>query len=99
MTDINLSGIPALEKFISGVPDNMFRISSSKKETYDWIKDTLNKFAFRKLCKGERGKVRKYIQKVTGYSSSQLSRLVAQYFRGNLVIAKYKRHSSSPRYS
>ena len=97
MKDTNLNEIEELEKFVDGVPEKTF-VSSDKKETYKWIKNILNKFAFRKLKKGERGKVRGYIQKVTGYSVSQISRLVAKYLKGKLIISPYKRNSFGSRY-
>lgn len=98
MKDTNLNEIKALEKFTNGVPAKTFT-SSNKKETYEWIKNILNTFAFRKLKKGERGKVRRYIQKVTGYSISQISRIVAKYLTGNLTVSPYKRSSFCPRYT
>lgn len=98
MKDTNLNEICAIDKFIKGVPTKTFS-SSDKKETYRWIKNTLNKFSFRKLKKKERGKVRAYIQKITGYSTSQLSRLIANYLRGKLTIAPYRRYTFSTHYS
>lgn len=99
MTDTNLNDIQEVEKFISGIPNNTFGITSSKKEVYEWIKETLNKFAFRTLKKKERGKIREYIQKVTGYSVSQITRLIEKYLLGSLMISSYKRNSFAPRYS
>jgi len=98
MKDTNLSKICDLEKFVDGVPEKTFA-SSNKKEAYKWVKNILNKFAFRKLKKKERGKIRKYVQKVTGYSNSQMSRLVSQYLLGNLIISPYKRNSFATQYS
>lgn len=98
MKDTNLNEIGVLEKFVEGVPTKTFSFTN-KKETYEWIKNILNKFAFRKLRKGERGKVRGYVQKVTGYSVSQISRLIVKYLRGNLMISPYKRNSFAFRYS
>lgn len=98
MLDTNLNEISDLEKFVDGIPTKTF-VFSNKKEAYDWIKNTLNKFVFRKLKKKERGKVRGYIQKVTGYSVSQISRLVKKYLTGNLIISPYKRSAFCTRYT
>lgn len=98
MKDTNLNKISDLEKFTDGVPEKTFTWSN-KKETYEWVKNTLNTFAFRKLKKKERGKIRKYVQKVTGYSVSQISRLVEKYLLGNLMIIPYKRNSFTSQYS
>lgn len=72
---------------------------SSKKEKYRWIKDILNRFNFRKLKKGERGLVRAYIQKLAGYSSTQLTRLIKLYLIGRLVFKTYKRNIFPIKYS
>lgn len=98
MNDTNLNGMEELKKFVKGVPTKTF-FSFNKKETYEWIKSILNKFVFRELKKKGRGKVREYIQKVTGYSISQISRIIVKYLSGNLTISSYKRNSFAARYS
>lgn len=98
MIDTNLNDFNALGKFLNGIPPVEFS-GGSKKQKYDWVKEVLVRFNFRKLRKGKRGEVREYIQKITGYSNAQLSRLIAKYLKGKLVFAEYERHSFPTRYS
>ena len=98
MKDTNLSTISDLEQFVAGVPEKTFT-SLNKKETYEWVKNTLNTFAFRNCKKKDRGKIRKYVQTVTGYSVSQITRLVEKYLLGELAITPYKRNSFTSKYS
>ena len=98
MIDTNLNDFNALGKFLNGVPKIEFS-GTSKKEKYEWVKEVLNRFNFRKLKKGKRGEVREYIQKITGYSNAQISRLIAKYLAGKLYFTEYQRHSFSTRYS
>jgi len=98
MIDTNLNDFNALGKFLSGVPRIEFS-GTSKKEKYEWVKEVLNRFGFRHLKKGERGSVREYIQKVTGYSAAQMSRLIVKYLSGKLMFVNYQRHSFPTRYS
>jgi hypothetical protein len=98
MKDTNLSKISDLEKFVAGIPENTFS-SANKEETYEWVKNILNTFAFRNCKKKERGKIRKYVQTVTGYSVSQITRLVEKYLLGELAITPYKRNSFTSKYS
>ena len=98
MIDTNLNDFNALGKFLSGVPRIEFS-GTSKKEKYEWVKEVLNRFDFRYLRKGERGQVREYIQKVTGYSNAQMSRLIVKYLSGKLMFVDYQRHSFPTRYS
>ncbi len=98
MIDTGLNDFNALGKFLNGVPDIKFS-GTPKREKYEWVKEVLNRFNFRHLRKGKRGEVREYIQKITGYSDAQLSRLIAKYLRGKLHFVEYKRHSFPTRYS
>jgi len=62
------------------------------------VKEVLNRFNFRHLKKGERGEVREYIQKVSGYSNAQMSRLIVKYLKGKLIFVNYQRNSFPTRY-
>jgi len=85
MIDTGLTDFSALGKFLNGVPDITFS-GTSKKEKYAWVKEVLNRFNFRHLKKSARGMVREYIQKVTGYSNAQTSRLILKYLTGKLYF-------------
>jgi hypothetical protein len=98
MIDTGLTDFSALGKFLNGVPDITFS-GTSTKEKYAWVKEVLNRFNFRHLKKGTRGTVREYIQKVTGYSNAQMSRLILKYLAGKLYFVDYRRHSFPTQYS
>lgn len=98
MKDTNLRELEAVEKFVAGVPEDTFKFLN-KEETYKWIEQVLHSFSYRTLRKKERGQVRAYIQKVTGYSNSQTSRLVSKYLRGDLTVVRYKRNSFGSLYT
>lgn len=98
MIDTGLNDFNALGNFLNGVPAIEFS-GTSKKEKYSWVKEVLNRFNFRYLRKGDKGTVREYIQKITGYSNSQMSRLIAKYLKGKLYFVSYKRHSFPTKYS
>jgi len=60
------------------------------KEAYEWIEKTLIKFQYAlKLTKKEKGMIKQYIEKITGYSRSQVTRLVAQYVKKGKIQAHY----------
>jgi len=98
MIDTGLNDFNSLGKFLNGVPDITFS-GTSTKEKYEWVKEVLNRFDFRHLKKGERGTVREYIRKVTGYSNAQITRLIHKYLLGKLYFIDYQRHSFPTRYS
>lgn len=50
--------------------------------------------------KGERGVVRAYVEKVTGTSAAQMTRLIRAYLdQGAVGMAPYQRHSFPARYT
>jgi len=51
------------------------------------------------LQKKERGIVREYLEKVTGYSTSQLTRLISKYLQGRLFLKDYQRHKFTTRFT
>ena len=52
--------------------------STSRKETYQWLTETLTRFRYFSLKKGEKTEVKKYLLTMTGYSAVQLKRLIAK---------------------
>ena len=48
-------------------------------ERYGWIGRTLNQFAYQGSDRRQRGLLRRFIERVTGYSRAQVSRLIAQH--------------------
>jgi len=100
MIDSRLSHCNQLKTFLGGTKEILFSSSSkNKEEKYDWIKDVLTRFDFRHLSKKERGMIREYIQKISGYSDSQLTRLIKRYLRGRLFVNKYQKYVFPVKYS
>ena len=73
----------------------------NQKEAYDWIEQTLVKFRYAiSLNKKEKGAVRQYIEKITGYSRAQVTRLISQYVKTGRVQAHYgHRHEFGRKYT
>ena len=98
MIDTRITNLTQISTFLEAVDSFEFK-GTSIKEKYDWIKDTLNRFQYRKLKKKERGLVRSYIKKMTGYSEAQITRLIKKYLNGCLVYRPYLRHRFPTRYN
>jgi DNA-binding transcriptional ArsR family regulator len=70
-----------------------------QKETYRWIEETLKRFQYIILSKKEKGLIRRYLMKITGYSRSQLTRHIKQYRKtGQVKIKEYDRHKFQKKY-
>src|SRR5579864_3726922 len=69
-------------------------------EKYAWVERVLAAQGYGDLSKRERGVVRAYVEKVTGMSVSQTTRLIRAFLDQGLVrVALYQRHRFSARYT
>ena len=68
-------------------------------EVYGWVNRVLEEHKYDKLGRAERGLLRRYVEKMTGLSRAQATRLIGQYLRGEPVRPKaYRRHRFTARY-
>lgn len=87
MNDANLKTIQQIKGFLEG-SDGLEFAAISVEEKKTWIEDLLIRFAYLRLRRSEKGMIREYIRKVTGYSRSQTERLIAQYRRKGWIRKK-----------
>lgn len=85
MNDSRINNIKQIEEYIkvaggNGNNENCYIEfkCESRKERYAWINQTLDKFQYLSLCKKDKGTIRKFIQKLTSISNSQLTRLIVK---------------------
>ena len=67
MKNTHISSIKEIEEFLQGNHKISFSIPS-KRERYELIKNILFRFNYRKLNKKEKGFVKNYLVKLTGYT-------------------------------
>jgi len=99
MNDSKLSSIVEVKSFLqeSGVIEFKKR---SRKEAYEWIEETLGRFDYLYLGKKEKSLIKKYIEKVTGYSRPQVTRQIRQYREtGRVRLKEYKRNKFERKYT
>jgi len=78
MNDGQLLTVEQVRQFLEGSEALEFR-GLTAEEKYYWIEEVLIRFSYPRLKKAEKGVIRQYIQKITGYSRSQVSRLIGDY--------------------
>ncbi|MFC2032393.1 integrase, partial [Chloroflexota bacterium] len=99
MNDGQLQTLERVRGFLEGSEAVEFR-GLTAQEKYCWIEEVLIRFKYHRLKRGEKGVIRRYIEKVTGYSRSQVSRLIAEYKRtGRLRRMQYRRHRFPRKYT
>jgi len=99
MNDYKLSRLAQIRSFLSESEAIEFN-KISQKEAYSWIEDTLQKFHYFILSKKEKGLIRRYLIKITGYSRAQLARHIDQYRKtGQVRSREYERHKFQKKFT
>ena len=71
----------------------------NREDVYAWVNETLRGQRYQEAKRSGRGVVRRYIEKMTGLSRAQVTRLITLYLGGEEIRAKrYRRHSFAKRY-
>lgn len=85
MTLDQLTTLESISQFLDGTQAVAFAVATTKAERYRWIQKTLVTHRYLRLGKLDRGLITRYLMKVTGYSHSQLKRLIQQYVKTGTV--------------
>lgn len=96
MNDDNVVSVAQLREFVK--LSNSAKFSSvHRDEAYEWIGNTLGKFRYFSESKKNRGLVKGYIQKMTGYSETQVDRLIRRKRDVGRVVARARTQPVFPR--
>ena len=99
MNDSQIDSIEKVEEFLNSSQEIDFQ-AQDQKESYDWIQQTLVRLEYHSLGKNQKGVVRAYIKKATGYSRAQVTRLITKYKKKGYIKAKtYLRNRFETKYS
>lgn len=100
MNDSLLSTIEDVKRFLKSTKKVEFK-KQAQKEAYQWVEKILVKFGYvYQLNKKEKSVIKKYLEKMTGYSRAQTTRLIGKYLKtGKVKVVKYNRHKFRKKYS
>ena len=99
MNDSKLSSIIEVKRFLKESHVIEFK-KRFRKEAYEWIEEVLEKFDYLYLSKKEKGLIKRYVEKVTGYSRPQVTRQIRQYREtGRVRVKEYKRNKFEKKYT
>jgi hypothetical protein len=99
MDDKQIQTLEQVQQFVASSQTIEFK-GINTKEKYQWIEEVLKKFKYRWLKRNGKGILRRYIEKVTGYSRAQVSRLVSSYQEsGKLRVTEYHRYRFPEKYT
>jgi len=98
MNDSHAISIAQIREFLQASSIIKFE-GVSQKEKYLWIENTLTRFGYFGLKKKDKSVVKKYLESMTGYSDSQLGKLVKQKKKvGKIFASSTKRHTFPTKY-
>jgi transposase InsO family protein len=88
-----------IQAFLRGSGEVGFK-GQKRGEVYGWVNQTLRQQRYEELKRSQRGLVRRYVEKMTGLSRAQTTRLITVYLGGDEVKPQpYRRRRFPERYT
>ena len=88
-----------MRAFLQGSSGIRFQ-AQTPQQVYGWMERMLRQQRYQQQGRATRGLLRRYLQKMTGFSRAQVTRLIARYAdRGTVQPAAYRRHRFPQRYN
>lgn len=84
-----LRTIKQLSKFVDGTQKVIFQIKDNKSKKYAFITKQLVRWQYSKRCKKDKSVIILFLRKVTGYSRSQITRLIGQYIKNGRISYRH----------
>jgi len=102
--DMNESQVRTLEQVrqvLQGTEALRFERPEDNAGRYAWIELVLKRFAYRRLPRQDRGVVLAYVQRLSGFSRAQVTRLVSRWVAGKSLVKRYRApaHAFARRYT
>ena len=92
MDDREVKTVEQIRGILEGSRELEFK-GLSRTEKYEWIEEVLNRFKYFTLGKKEKGEVKAYLKRMSGFSRAQLTRLIQQQCcRGEIKETEPQRH-------
>lgn len=99
MNDSHIMSISQIKEFIKVAQGIKFK-GAKRKEKYEWLETTILRFRYFSLRKKEKSILKGYMMKMTGFSDSQLTRLIAKKKKtGKILTDNIKRHRFPKKYT
>ena len=85
---LHTQGLQTLEQvrtFVAGNAPISFTLTD-RVAAYGWMADTLRQFGYPRCKRADKGVLRRYLRKVTGFSRAQVARCIAQFTDGGRIV-------------
>lgn len=94
----HITNLKQIEDFLKASSEMNLK-PGTKEEIYSWMQKLLLDVGYRKLKKKEKRLVKDFIEKITGYCSQQVKRLIKKYRNGTLKWEKWQKSQFRAVYS
>lgn len=101
MNEAQVRTLEQVRQVLDGTQALEFRRAEDDQGRYGWIESVLRRFNYRQLPRPERGPVLAYLQRLSGYSRAQITRLVSRWTCGKRLVKEYRapEHAFARRYT
>jgi hypothetical protein len=79
-----------VRQVLTGTQALEFRRAEDDAGRYAWVESVLGRLNYRVLPRGDRGAVLAYLQRLSGYSRAQITRLVSRWGGGKREVKEYR---------
>lgn len=90
MNESRLNTVAQLRAFLDGTLEVRFSPLNNDLQRYQFISAVLKRLAYARLGRPDKGVVLRYLQRTTGYSRQQLTRLVGRARDGSALTKRYR---------
>ena len=101
MNEAQVRTLEQVRQVLQGTQSLEFRRAEDDQGRYAWIESVLRRFDYRQLPRAHRGAVLAYLQRLSGYSRAQITRLVSRWDAGRRLVKDYRapEHAFARRYT
>ena len=90
MNEAQVRTLDQVREVLAGTQALEMRPVADEAGRYGWIEQVLKRFDYRCLKRVERGVVLTYVQRISGYSRAQVTRLVSRWVAGKRLVKQYR---------
>ena len=101
MNEAQVRTLEQVRRVLEGTQSLEFRRAEDDEGRYTWIERVLRRFDYRQLPRSHRGPVLVHLQRLSGYSHAQITRLVSRWDGGRRLVKDYRtpEHAFARRYT
>jgi transposase InsO family protein len=89
MNEQELSTVAQLRAFLEGTEEVQFEPLGEDSKRYAFIAEVVGRLCYSRLKRSDKGVVMRYLERTTGYSRQQLTRLLGRAVRGERLAKRY----------